>query len=71
MFTVNPKTASWWNFVFVVLTGAAAGSLHFSGLSQETVSLIQGWAADGAFIVSCANLVFHLFSSASAGPLVR
>ena len=69
--TISPSASSWWNFTFVVLTGMAAGSLHLTGVPDAWISLIKGWSADGAFLISCANLVFHLFSSPDPGPVTR
>ena len=68
---IDPRIGAWCNFLFVVLTGIAAGAVAFAGFSDATVTFIKTYAADGAFLISCANLVFHLYSSTETGPMVK
>ena len=69
--SITPKIGAWFNFVFIVLTGVAAGSVDFVGLSQEVAHMIRAWSTNFAFIISCANLVFHLYAAPTPGPLVK
>ena len=71
MTSINPKTAVWWNLAFLILTGIAAGTVDFAGLAPSTVSIIKSWASNAAWIVSCVNIVFHLFSSSLPGPMAK
>jgi hypothetical protein len=69
--TIDPRTAAWWNFAFILLTGIAAGTVDFAGLADNVVHIIRVWATNGAFAISCANLVFHLYSSSIGGPMTK
>lgn len=68
---IDPKVGVWFNLAFLVLTGIAAGSVTFAGLSDSTVSLIKTWAANAAWVISVVNTVFALYSAPAAGPVVK
>ena len=67
---VDPRVGAWFCFLFVLLTGVGAGSVMFPGVPDAIVAAIKQYAIDGAFAISCANLVFHLYSAPTAGPMV-
>lgn len=69
--TIESKTGAWWNLAFILLTGIAAGTVDFAGLPDNVVHIIRVWATNGAFAISCVNLVFHLYAAPGAGPLVK
>jgi len=67
---LQPKIGAWINFVFLLLTGVAAGTVDFYKLPPEITNLIKVLAANAAWAISCANIVFHLYSSSTQGPMV-
>ncbi len=69
--TISPAVGTWVNFIVLILAGVGAGSVEFGNLSADTVSILKTVAADGLFVLTCANLVFHLYSAPIAGPLVK
>lgn len=67
---MDPKAALWWNFAFLVLTGVSAGSIVLVGVPDPIVAVAKAWAANGAWLITSANIVFHMYSSPQPGPLV-
>ena len=67
---VSPNAGAWWNFAFLILTGVAAGSVKLAGVPAPIVEVAQIWAGNGAWVITAANLVFHLYSSPQPGPMV-
>lgn len=68
---IDPRVGAWCNFLFIICTGVAAGAVQFGHLSGNVVDSIKTVATDMAFAISCANLVFHLYSSPAAGPMTK
>lgn len=68
---IDPKIGAWFNFAFLVLTGIGAGAVVLPGANDVLVSDIKSWAVFIAFVISCANLVFHLFSGPEPGPAAK
>lgn len=68
---ISPKTGALWNLAFLILTGIAAGTVDFAGISADLAHTIRAWAANGAFIISSVNLVFHLYAGPGSGPMVK
>jgi hypothetical protein len=66
---IDPKIGAWFNFMFLIVTGIAAGAVALPGSNETLTTDIKAWAAFIAFLISCANLTFHLFSSTTPGPL--
>lgn len=69
--TIDPRIGTWTNFVALILAGIGAGAVQWGGLSADTVTLLKTIASDGLFILTTANLVFHLYSAPVAGPLAK
>ena len=68
---ISPQSAMWLNVAFLILTGIGAGTLLFPGVSDTVVTMIKGYAADAAFIISAVNVVFHAYSSPTSGPMLK
>ena len=68
---IDPKIGTWVNFVALVLSGIGAGAVEWGGLSADMVSAIKTVAADGLFLITTANLVFHLYSAPTPGPMAK
>lgn len=68
---ISPAVGVWCNFIALLLAGVGAGAIQWGGLSADTVSLLKTSAADGLFVLTTANLVFHLYSAPVAGPLAK
>ena len=67
---ISPTTAMWLNVAFIILTGVAAGS-YYLGASAELTTMIKGFATDAALAIGAINVVFHGFSTPTAGPLTK
>jgi hypothetical protein len=65
---ISPTLAAWLNVAFLICTGIAAGTVHFVGVQSNTVIIIEGAAAFGAFAI---NIVLHAFASTAQGPLTK
>jgi hypothetical protein len=68
---IDPRVGAWCNFIAIVLAGIGAGSVAFGNLSAGIVSDIKTAAGDGLFLLTCANLVFHLYSAPAPGPAAK
>ena len=68
---ISPTAAMWLNVAFLILTGIGAGTLLFPGVSDTVVTMIKGYSADAAFIISAINVVFHAYSTPAGGPMLR
>lgn len=67
---IDPRIGLWFNFVALLLTGIAAGSLNLAGIPDGLVTVIKVWASNASWIIGVANMVFGLYSSTTAGPLI-
>lgn len=68
---INPQIGVWFNFIAIVLTGIGAGAVQWGTLSPGVIADIKTTAADGLFLLTCANLVFHLYSAPTSGPMAK
>lgn len=68
---IDPRIGSWCNFIALVLAGIGAGAVQWGSLSPVIVGDLKTLAIDGLFLLTTANVVFHLYSAPTPGPMAK
>jgi hypothetical protein len=66
---IDAKWGVWLNILALVLTAVSAGTLKFTGVSPDVVSIIKDYAFDALVLLTTVNTVLHLYASTNPGPL--